>query len=98
MNFCQGTAAPKSSFPNACHAIKNANTRQRTAIPESTIPDACHAIRNVNTRQRTAIPESTIHDACHAIRDNYSSKGTDNVFTSHFLSAIYALNGRKVIA
>jgi hypothetical protein len=65
---------------------------------ESTLADSSHTIGNSDASKSTATIECIVADANHAIANGDAGKITaSRVFASLFLSAIYILNGRKVV-
>ena len=81
-----------------CLAAENGDGGQATTASESSIINALHAVWDGNRGQATTTRESITTDIRHAVRNgDRGQAATAMVFASLFLSAIYILNGRKVV-
>ena len=88
----------KSRVSNARHTVGNRDGGQAAATRESTVSYARHAVANRDGGQAAASRESRASYARHAVGNRDGGQAAaSRVFASLFLSAIYILNGRKVV-
>ena len=93
----QSTAAIESRPINASHRTRNIDRGQRTAAIESPLSNASHGTWNIDGGQRTAATESEISNASHGTWNiDGGQRSATLVFVYCFISAFYALKGRKV--